>query len=77
MLVEKVAALVIVAQHKRLIVVSGGEAEEDALRNVGVECARPLVSGLPNDTANVFIILTDRHLNSQAHILRQSRTVLI
>lgn len=57
------------AHAQGLLTVAGDATEEDVLQAAGVERARNLVTGLPNDAANVFITLTARTLNRDLHII--------
>ncbi|WP_448527118.1 potassium channel family protein [Parathermosynechococcus lividus] len=50
----------------------GSAAEEAALRVVGIDRAIALATVLPNDTMNVFITLTARHINAELLILSRA-----
>jgi len=51
------------------LAVNADATEEDALRSVGIERAKTLVTTLPQDADNVFITLTARDLNPKIHII--------
>jgi voltage-gated potassium channel len=57
------------AQTLGHLVLLGDAAEEEVLRNAGVERATTIVTALPNDAANVFITLTSRNLNRDLQII--------
>ncbi len=50
----------------------GDATEDDVLIEAGIERARTLVTGLPNDAANVFITLTARNLNERLQIIARA-----
>jgi voltage-gated potassium channel len=45
---------------------------EDSLRDAGVEHARGLAACLPDDAANVYVVLTARDLNPKLHIVARA-----
>lgn len=51
------------------LALNANASEEDALRSVGIEKAKNLVTTLPEDADNVFITLTARNLNPKIHII--------
>jgi len=60
------------AESHRYLCLSGDATEEETLRQVGIERARSLVTGLPNDAASVFITLTSRNLNPNLQIIARA-----
>lgn len=60
------------AHDHKYLTVSGDASEEEELLAAGVERARALVIGLPNDAANVFITLTSRNLNPDMQIIARA-----
>ncbi len=56
------------AQEQQHLCLNGDATEEQTLVEAGVERAKSLVSGLPNDADNVFIALTSRNLNADMQI---------
>ncbi len=57
------------AQSLQHLILLGDAAEEDVLREAGVERAKTVVTALPSDAANVFITLTARNLNRDLQII--------
>jgi voltage-gated potassium channel len=49
--------------------IEGDATEEETLRMAGIEEASALISSLPKDTDNVFVVLTARELNSDIRIV--------
>ena len=52
--------------------VKGDAGDDQALRKAGVERARGLVSALPEDDANLYVVLTARQLNPDLVIITQA-----
>lgn len=63
---------IVEAESHKYLCLSGDAEEEDTLLEAGVERASSLVSGLPNDAANVFITLTSRNLNPDIQIIARA-----
>ena len=63
---------IVEAQQHEYLVLLGDATEEDILLTAGVERAKTLVTGLPNDAANVFITLTSRNLNPNLQIVSRA-----
>ena len=57
------------------LVVVGDATEEDVLLAAGVDRAAAIVTGLPDDAANVFITLTARDLNPDLQIIARAERV--
>jgi voltage-gated potassium channel len=57
-------------EHGRLIV--GDATSEECLLQAGVESATGLASCLPDDAANVYVVLTARGLNEHLHIVARA-----
>lgn len=53
-------------------VLIGDATSEENLQAAGVKCARGLASCLPDDAANVYVVLTARGLNSGLHIVSRA-----
>lgn len=53
-------------------VVVGDATSEENLRRAGVERAKGLASCLPNDAANVYVVLTARGMNENLHIVARA-----
>ena len=60
------------AMEQEMLVIQGDATEESVLLSAGVERAKTLVTGLPNDVANVFITLTSRNLNEDLQIIARA-----
>ena len=52
--------------------VKGDAGDDQALREAGVERARGLVAALPEDDANLYVVLTARQLNPELTIITQA-----
>ena len=52
--------------------VKGDAGDDQALREAGVERARGLVAALPEDDANLYVVLTARQLNPELAIITQA-----
>jgi voltage-gated potassium channel len=65
---QKVAEL---TDHGVVVLVRDATSEE-ALKEAGVEHARGLAACLPDDSDNVYVVLTARDLNSRIHIVARA-----
>ena len=54
------------------VFVDGDAGDDQALQEAGVDRARGLVSALPKDDANLFVVLTARQLNPKLVIITQA-----
>lgn len=52
--------------------IDGDAAGEDILKEAGIERARGIISCLPEDPQNVFVVLTARQLNKELHIVTKA-----
>jgi voltage-gated potassium channel len=77
-LVRTKRACVVVEQHHEraehlaeegFLVIHGDATEDSALREGGIERAAGLVTTLPNDKDNLFVVITARGLNSKLRIV--------
>lgn len=64
----KVSAFLEAGEH----VIIGDATLEDTLRRAGVNRAKGLASCLPDDAANVYVVLTARGLNEDMHIVARA-----
>ena len=64
----KVSALLEAGEH----VIIGDATLEETLRRAGVNRAKGLASCLPDDAANVYVVLTARGLNENMHIVARA-----
>lgn len=63
---------IVEAQDNGFLCLLGDANEDEVLINAGVKRAKALVTGLPNDAANVFITLTTRNLSSHIQIIARA-----
>ncbi len=71
-LIDKNADELDEARAHEYLYMAGDATEESVLITAGVERASAIVSGLPNDAANVFIALTSRNLNQRIQIVTRA-----
>ncbi|HEY2841260.1 MAG TPA: potassium channel protein [Pirellulales bacterium] len=62
------------AQEAGYLALLGSASEESTLETAGIARARVLATVLPSDTANVFVALTARELNSTIQIIARAET---
>ncbi len=55
-----------------LIYLVGDGTDDDLLKEAGIEKAQALITALPDDADNVFIVLSARALNSKIHIISRA-----
>ncbi|MXO58226.1 potassium channel protein [Altererythrobacter salegens] len=67
--IERDADKVAEARTLGYLAIQADAAEEEALKEAGIDRARVLASVLPNDAANVFITLSARSLNAGVEII--------
>lgn len=60
------------AKLKSFLCLTGDATEDEILLLAGIKRASTLVTGLPNDAANVFITLTSRNLNPGIQIIARA-----
>jgi voltage-gated potassium channel len=60
------------AEGKKLLHIDGDGTDDEVLRHAGVEKARALITTLPADAQNVFIVLSARSLNPQLKIISRA-----
>lgn len=60
------------AEGKRLLHIEGDGTDDEILRLAGVEKAQALITTLPVDAQNVFIVLSARSLNPQLKIISRA-----
>lgn len=58
--------------HPDLLYVQGDATKEDTLLNAGIKRASALITTLPKDSDNVFVVLTSRELNSKLSIITRA-----
>lgn len=62
-------------EHPELIYLIGDGTEDDVLKKAGVEKAKALITALPTDSDNVFIVLTARSLNPSIRIISRASSI--
>lgn len=60
------------ADGKKILHIDGDGTDDEVLRMAGVEKARALITTLPVDAQNVFIVLSARSLNPQLKIISRA-----
>ena len=60
------------ADHPTLIFLLGDATDDDVLKRAGVEHARGLITTLPEDADNVFIVLSARSMNNKIQIISRA-----
>jgi voltage-gated potassium channel len=60
------------ARDESILFIKGDAADDEVLVEANIEHARGLIAVLPNDEANVFVVLTARQLNSRLMIVAQA-----
>ena len=58
--------------HPTLIFLLGDATDDDVLKRAGVENARALITTLPEDADNVFIVLSARSMNNKIQIISRA-----
>ena len=58
--------------HPTLIFLLGDATEDEVLKRAGIENARALITSLPDDADNVFIVLSARSMNSKIQIISRA-----
>lgn len=60
------------AEHSDILFIKGDATDDDTLKRAGIERARSLITTLPVDADNVFIVLSARALNPKAQIISRA-----
>jgi len=60
------------ARDESVTFVGGDASDDEVLLEAGIERARGLIAALPDDEANVFVVLTARQLNPRLMIVSQA-----
>ena len=60
------------AQHPDLVYLMGDGTDDEVLKRAGVEKAKALITALPTDADNVFIVLSARSLNPSIRIISRA-----
>lgn len=60
------------AEQPELIYLQGDGTDDDVLRRAGIDRAKALISALPTDADNVFIVLSARSMNASMQIISRA-----
>lgn len=60
------------AQNPDLLIINGDSTDDDVLKKAGIERAKALITSLPVDAHNVFIVLSARSLNANVQIISRA-----
>jgi voltage-gated potassium channel len=60
------------AEYPTLIFLLGDATEDEVLKKAGIENAKALITALPDDADNVFIVLSARSMNSRIQIISRA-----
>ena len=52
--------------------IEGNANEDEVLQSAGIERASALISALPNDADNLFVVLSARQINKKTHIISRA-----
>lgn len=66
---------VIERYEQELLFVEGDANEDEILQNAGIENAQYLIAALPDDAANLFVVLSARQLNKDLFIISRASQV--
>lgn len=59
-------------EHPNLLILQGDSTEDDMLHQAGIEKAKALITTLPLDAHNVFIVLSARSINPRIRIISRA-----
>lgn len=59
-------------KHRNALYIQGDASQDEILERAGILKAKTLISALPDDTDNVFTVLTARQLNPDIHIISRA-----
>ena len=62
----------VIAEKPRLLYLIGDGTDDDILKRAGIERARALITALPTDADNVFIVLSARSMNPNIQIISRA-----
>lgn len=61
-----------IRQEKKMIFLKGDATDDEALEEAGIHRAKALITCLPEDADNVYVVLTARQLNPKLHIVSRA-----
>lgn len=59
-------------EHPQVLFMTGDGTDDEVLRNAGIERAKALITALPEDADNVFIVLSARAMNPGIRIISRA-----
>src|SRR5437868_10006847 len=59
-------------EHDNLLFIEGDATQDEILIEAGIERAKALITALPNDASNVFVVLTARGINPKLKIISRA-----
>jgi len=62
----------VIAEKPRLLYLIGDGTDDDILKRAGIDRARALITALPTDADNVFIVLSARSMNPNIQIISRA-----
>ncbi len=71
-IIERLPEVVAKYESEEILFVLGNANEDDILKKAGIERASCLISALPNDADNLFIVLSARQLNQDLRIISRA-----
>ncbi len=70
--IEKDKAIIDKFESDEVSFILGNANEDETLLLAGIERASTLISALPNDADNLFVVLSSRQINSKLHIISRA-----
>jgi len=71
-IVERSEEIVNKFQTDEMLFITGNANEDEVLLKAGVDRASTLISALPNDSDNLFVVLSARQMNKNLHIISRA-----
>lgn len=71
-IIEQRAAHLAEADREKELIIAGDATKDEVLKEAGVDRARALITALPNDSDNLFVVLTARQMNPEMIIISRA-----
>lgn len=71
-IIEKDKEIIEKFQSNKMLFVNGNANEDETLMQAGIDKASTLISALPNDADNLFIVLSARQINKELRIISRA-----
>lgn len=71
-IIERDAAIIDRYENEHTLFVKGNANEDEILVGAGVDRAHTLITALPDDADNLFVVLSARQLNKKLHIISRA-----